>query len=121
MKFSCAKVVNILNSCFFAIFATMKEASKQICLWFLTFSMILVIAGFNHIDSAFSNQYPIFTSECSGNPGLSHGFNFEDEIVISLSPTKSSLFTGFKELVPTLIVDFKNYYATSIWQPPKSV
>ncbi len=109
---------------FFFYFCTMKVALKQICLWFLTFSLILIIAGFNHIGSAFSNQHLIIVCECSGledNSGHAYDICFEDEVVITEFVLKSTIFIGYKELVTSMDVDFNNHYTATIWQPPKSV
>jgi hypothetical protein len=108
----------------FFYFCKMKVAIKQICLWFLTFSLILVIAGFNHIGSAFSNQHLIVVSECPGledNSGHAYDICFEDEVIITEFILKSTLFTGYKELVTGTVVDLNSHYSATIWQPPKFV
>ena len=101
----------------------MKKALKQICLWFLTFSLALVIVETNPNVNALPNHQTIACDDCFGLPGNlghSHDICFEDEIVMDEFQNKSSMFIGSSDLVIALIVDFKNHYGTAIWQPPKS-
>jgi hypothetical protein len=100
----------------------MKKASEQTCFLFFALSLTIILADYDIIENAFSNDHIITLNECSGTSirfEHSHSIYFEDDIFITEPKVISTEFDTGNGLIHTLKFHFKNSFTANIWQPPR--
>ena len=106
----------------YAIFAIMKTAIKQIYLFLLALSLILILADCGFIDNNFFQRHTFILSECADQPNhleQNQTIGLEEDVLMSELIPPMNYRLGRADFIVPIQVVFHNNYIIHIWQPPQ--
>jgi len=100
----------------------MKIALTKLYLFFITFSLMIILAYFSFGNDTFNHvclDSPIECSDLSNQFEYSQPDCFEDDSFTNDSKSKLNDDHVCVQLIPAFNDMFQNNYTSFIWQPPK--